>query len=264
MKKQICLLLCLSLLCLCGCRTETPPTTTAPPVIPTETTVPVTTAPIPTETTLPPHSALYLDGISPEDVLLYFEEVVLQMEYTDGTGDPTRVQKWLAPIRYSIDGDPTEEDLAVLNALFDQLNQIEGFPGIRPAEEDEFSDLTLSFLDPDTFRDSFSDAVQGEDAYGAAQFWYYTETCELYTARIGYRTDLDQTTRSSILLEEVINILGVSDSLLRSDSIVYQYSNENLALSDVDWLILKLLYHPSIECGMNAAACTAVIMDLYY
>lgn len=261
MKKALLLLLTSALL-LTGC--QTPPAPTAPP-----TTVPATTAPIPTQTTLPPttaplHSPLYLEDIALEEVLLCFNEIVHQMEYTDSTGDPTRVQKWLTPIRYTIDGSPTDENLAILQSFFEQLNEIEGFPGIAPAEEEWSANLTLSFLDPDAFRDSFSDVVQGEDAYGATQFWYYTDTGEIHTARIGYRTDLDQAEYSSILLEEVVNTLGISDSLRRSDSIVYQYSNENLSLSRVDWLILKLLYAPAIECGMTEAETNAIIAELYY
>ena len=35
-------------------------------------------------------------------------------------------------------------------------------------------------------------------------------------------------------------------------------------LSDVDWAIIKLLYNPKIQCGMDAAACERVIRELYY
>ncbi len=261
MKKVLFSLLICALLA--GCQAPPEPTTT-PMTAP-----PATTAPQIAETTLPPataplHSTLYLEDFELEEVLLYFNEIVHQMEYSDGTGDQFLVQKWLSPIRYSVHGSPTEEDLRVLEDLFSQLNQIEGFPGIHPAEENEAANLTLSFLDPLVFRESFSDAVNGEDAYGATQFWYYTDTCEIHTARIGYRTDLDQTERSSILLEEIVNTLGVSDSLRRSDSIVYQHSNENLSLSPVDWLILKLLYHPAIESSMTEAETNSIISDLYY
>lgn len=266
MKKLLCLILAaavaLSLFCCHSSPADDTTQTSIPDTTVPETTMPETTAPQPTESTAAPHSDLCPEGYDVDEILTYFNEVVLQMEYTDGTGDPTLVQKWLQPIRYRIDGEATEEDLRVLEELFDGLNQIPGFPGIGPAEEDWEVNLTLSFLDPEAFRENFSDAVQGEDAWGAAQFWYYTDTCELYTARIGYRTDLDQTVRSSILLEEVINVLGISDSELRSDSIVYQYPNESLALSDMDWLILKLLYHPAIECGMDAEDCKAVLEQL--
>ena len=110
---------------------------------------------------------------------------------------------------------------------------------------------------------SFSTFLNGEDAYGANQYWYYTDTNEIYTANVGYRTDIDQSTRTSVLIEEIINMLGVSDTVLRTDSIVYQYSNDNLALSDEDWLILKLLYHPAIRPGMGAEECQRILAEIY-
>jgi hypothetical protein len=233
MWKRLLLLLligALSLLCACAnmAQPETTPTTEEPQ---TEATTPPTTVP---ETTLPAHAECYLPNYSIQQISEYFNEVVLDMEYTDGTGDATLVQKWLSPIYYRIYGTPTDEDLTVLDTFFAQLNQIAGFPGIHAAAEGIPENLSLSFLEPAVFSENFSEIVGGEDAYGATQFWYYTATNEIHTARIGYRTDLDQTTRNSILLEEIVNTLGISDSELRTDSIVYQHSNDNLTLSDVD------------------------------
>jgi len=52
--------------------------------------------------------------------------------------------------------------------------------------------------------------------------------------------------------------------MLRPDSIIYQEYSEVQDLTLVDWLILRLLYHPDMLCGMDAAQCEAVIRDLYY
>lgn len=268
MKKVIILLLVLAFV-LCACIAEQPAQNLEPTTVPTENgSIPTTEATEPTEitepTTAPPHSELYLPQYGQQQMFEYFNEVVLHMEYSDGTGDVTLVQKWVNPIYYSYYGNPTEEDKAVLEALFAQLNAIPGFPGIYPAENAYQENLSLSFLNRNDFNNSFLDVVHGEDAYGATQFWYYTATNEIYTARIGYRSDIDQTTRNSILLEEIINTLGISDTVLRQDSIVYQYSNDNLVLSDVDWVILKILYDPAIQCGMGAIGCAEIIQRLYY
>lgn len=225
------------------------------------TTAPAETVP---ETTQPLHSDLYHPDYTLQQIQEYFEEVVLDAEYSKGTGDSALVQKWTEPIAYRIYGKSTEEDRTILNNFLAQLNQIPGFPGFYTAEAEGLETLRIHFLEPNLFRDSFSAVVNGEDAYGAMEFWYYTDSNEIYSARIGYRTDLDQMTRNSILLEEIVNMLGISDTLLREDSITYQYSNENLALSDVDWILLKLLYHPDILCGMDARSCGEVIEELYY
>lgn len=230
-----------------------------------ETTVP-TTEPIveTTAVTLPPHSELYLAEVSQEQMIDYFNEVVLDVEYSDGTGDVTLVQKWLAPIRYSIVGEPTQDDLAVMEALFERLNEISGFPGIYPSEGEEEGNLTISFLDASDFRKEFSGFLGGEEADGAVQFWYYTATNEIHTGRIGYRTDITQEIRNSVLMEELINLLGISDTVLRSDSIVYQYASEATELSEIDWVLLKLLYHPDILPGMDAQACRSILEELYH
>ena len=265
MRKWLILLLVLAL---CGCAAPvsmtTAPETSIPETMLPETTVPETTVPVTTAPTEPLHSSLYREGFEVEEILTYFQEVTNQIEYTDGTGDPSLIQKWLTPMVYRIHGSPTEEDLQVLAEFCDQLNAVPGFPGIREAREDEFENLTLSFLDPDSFRERFSEVVHGEDAWGATQYWYYTDTNEIHTAAIGYRTDIPQPDRSSIILEEIVNTLGISDSERRSDSIVYQHSNENLQLSDIDWLLLELLYHPDIAPAMDAETCEKIIRDLYY
>lgn len=250
--------------------TTVPETTTSPVTRkPETTTARVTTTsqqPEEPETVPPRHSPLYLAGYSTDQIIEYFEEVVLHMEYVDDDddGSASLVQKWTIPIYYRIYGNPTEEDLEVLADLFVQLNEIDGFPGIYAAPDGEPENLKISFLDHETFYNEFSESVHGEDAYGAVQFWYYTDTNDIYKARIGYRTDLDQVTRNSVLVEEIVNLLGLSDTVLREDSVVYQYSNENIELSDVDLLIIKLLYNPAIQCGSDYYDCQKVIRDLYY
>jgi len=261
------ILVFLLLLQLCACSLRTPEGSgAAMPVIPEVSIRDSALEKAPIETTPPPpeHCEFYLPQYTAEQITEYFNEVVLAVEYSDGTGNPSLVQKWLCPITYKIFGNPTQEDLAVLKALFVQLNQIPGFPGISPAPEGTVENLSFSFWPPEAFRNSFSSVVNGEDAYGATQFWYYTATNDIYTARIGYRTDIDQNTRNSILIEEVINTLGITDTVMREDSIVYQYSDDNTKLSDVDLVILKLLYDPAIQCGMNSDECAAVISQLYY
>ena len=69
----------------------------------------------------------------------------------------------------------------------------------------------------------------------------------------------------SVILEEIYNGLGpIQDTDLRPDSIIYSGFSEPQSLTDVDELILKLLYHPQLLPGMNADECETVIRQLYY
>ena len=94
MRKWLILLLVLAL---CGCAAPVPmttaPETSIPETMLPETTVPETTVPATTAPTEPLHSILYREGFELEEILLYFQEVTNQIEYTDGTGDPSLIQK---------------------------------------------------------------------------------------------------------------------------------------------------------------------------
>ena len=210
--------------------------------------------------TEPVHSPLYIEGVTVEDVILYFNEVVLDAEFIEG-GDPTRLQKWAIPILYTIHGEPTKEDLRTLYGFTEWLNTIEGFPGIREAERSFEANLAIHFCTQDELLDIMGSNYTGVD--GAVTFWYRND--EIYDATICYRTDLDQYLRNSVILEEIYNGLGpVQDTALRPDSIIYSEFSQPQSLTEMDELILKLLYHPMMRCGMNAAECEAVIRSLYY
>lgn len=295
MKKLICLLLALTVV-LAGCRkpaeapvpaqtlplvsetteateapeiteptqtTETQPEETEPETTEPEETEPLETEPTTAETepTKPAHSDLYLEGVPVEDVLVWFNEVVLDSEFVT-SGDPSRLQKWEDPICYSVEGEPTEADLAVLESFCTWLNALEGFPGIRKASEGDWVNLRIHFTDEQGLLDVMGPNFSGLD--GAVTFWY-DGFDRIYDEVICIRTELDQTLRNSVILEEVYNGLGpVQDTNLRPDSIIYQEFTQPQELTAVDQLLLKLLYHPDMLCGMDAAQCEAVIRNLYY
>ena len=241
----------------------TVPETTVPETIVPEATVPEITEPettVPAETE-PEHSELYLYDIPVEDVITWFNEVVLDTEFSNG-GDATLVQKWETTIRYTIQGDPTPEDIAVLESFSARLNSMEGFPGMYPAQDVNEANLQIHFTDQQNFPDIMGQQYTGLD--GAVTFWYDGDN-RIYDETICIRTDVEQEVRNSVILEEIYNGLGpVQDTSLREDSLIWQGYSIPQDLTLVDWLILRLLYHPDIRCGMNAQACETVIRSLYY
>lgn len=230
-----------------------PVATTAPTTTPT--TVPSTS----TNPTTPTHSALWLPDVDVEDVITYFNEVCLDAEVTN-SGDPSLLQKWVAPIYYTLNGDYTQEDLAVLEDFCAWLNTIDGFPGIQKAPHAFMTNLRIDFCSARQMHNILGSWTQGLD--GAVTFWYQEN--EIYEGQICIRTDLSQSLRNSVILEELYNGLGpVQDTTLRSDSLIYAGYSEPQTPTDVDALLLKLLYHPRMECGMDAQECESVIRTLY-
>lgn len=195
-----------------------------------------------------------------ETVITWFNEVCLDTEYY-GSGDPTLVQKWDVPIAYCLQGDFDQEDAAVLDSFAQWLNTLEGFPGITRVEDMYQANLQIHFTDAQGLLDIMGPEFSGLD--GAVTYWY--EYNAIYDGVICVRTDLHRTLRTSVTLEELYNGLGpIQDTMLRPDSIAYQEFSEPQELTKEDELILKLLYHPQIQCGMNAAECERVIRELYY
>jgi len=253
------MMLCLLLLCACdnalsvaSPTTQTTTTVTSTIQETTTTVITASTAPLPS----PPDIMLSLDGIHLERVFDWFEEVCLNVEYSYG-GNDSCVQKWTQPIRYTIDGAPTEEDVQMLERVCEVFNDIDGFPGIAFAEREWESNLTVFFCSGDHLAETLGDPFT-PDLYGGVRFWYNDN--EIDNGIICCRNDIDQSVRDAVIIEELYNLLGpVQDTETRNDSVIYQYSNENTELSPVDLLILQLLYHPAVECGMNADECERVI-----
>ena len=269
----ICIVLCIFLLC--GCEQMfpfIPQSAVEPSVAPSQAPIitepasdpatepavePEPTEPEPTE---PEHSDLYIPGVDVEDVITYFNEVCLDAEFVHG-GDATVVQKWMEPIFYAVYGTPTEKDLEVLNEFTVWLNNYPGFPGIYEASNPDFANLRIYFCTQPELVDRMGSDYVGLD--GAVTFWYMDNV--IYDEVICVCNDIDQYARNSVILEEVYNGLGpVQDTMLRPDSLIYAEYVTPQALTEVDELILKLLYHPDIKCGMNAEECAQVIRQLYY
>ncbi len=231
----------------------------------TETAESIPTTEAVTETTYaePLHSEYYIEGIPVEDVILYFNEVCLDSEYTI-SGDPSLIQKWSNPIYFKLNGEYTLEDYDTICTFTEQLNSIAGFPGIYEVENEYDATLDIYFCTQQELIERMGSGGEYDNVDGAVTFWY-DDLNEIYDAIICYRTDLTQILRNSVILEEIYNALGpINDTLLRSDSIIYQEYSEVQCLSETDFLILKLLYNPQIECGMDAAQCESVIRELYY
>lgn len=225
----------------------------------TEPTVGVTPPPV-TVTPKPLHSSLYIADMPVEDVIEYFNEVCLDAEFVNA-GDPHKLQKWNSPIYYYILGEPTVRDLEVFNHFCDWLNTLYGFPGIYESESQFDANLKIHFCDYDTMVYILGENFQGMDA--GVTFWYDYDV--IYDETICIRTDLSQNLRNSVILEELYNGLGpVQDTVLRPDSIIFSDYSEPQELSQIDVLLLELLYHPDMKCGMDAAACEVIIRQLYY
>ena len=291
MRKILCICLAMFLLCLSGCGTvpaepttepitmpttesttaptteaTTTPTTEATTTPTTEATTAPTTAPTteattaPTETQPVSHSEYYISGLDVDTLIRYFNEVVLDAEFSD-SGNASLVQKWDRRVIYYINGEPTDEDMRFLESTASWLNSIPGFPGMMRTENSEAANLQIYFTDAQGLVNLMGDRYSGCD--GGVTFWY--DYNRINRGIICYRADIDQYVRNSVIQEEIYNGMGpVQDTNLRTDSMIYSGYSTPQQMTAVDKLIMTLLYHPSIDYGMTKAECEKVIRQLYY
>lgn len=209
-----------------------------------------------------PHSAFYAPGVSVDQIIAYFNKVVLGIESNAGVGETALVQKWDAPINYRIEGMPNRQDAQNLNNLAKQLNAVEGFPGIQAAQGLE-QNLTIYFLKDEEFDTQFSHIMDGETADGVVQIWR-NDSSGIYSARVGYRQSASQESRDLLLPEKLVEILGISGATAQKETTDDPKPKTIIDLSDLDWSVIKLLYNPRIHNGMNADECEMIIRELYY
>ncbi len=210
------------------------------------------------------HSELYNEKYTVEQVTEYFEEVILTAEYSDSE-QSRRVQKWLLPIYYKVEGELTEKDNEVLTEFTEKLNSVKGFPGIYPAPFGKKACITIKFLDGNQLMSEMGGVVNGERSDGIVEYWYLIDNSIIYAAEIGYDNGVSQKVRNSVIVEEIMNAIGFSnDTKLRPDSVIYEEYTESYSLSDMDLILLNLLYSPSIKPDMTKDECFAQIKKLYY
>ena len=225
----------------------------------TEPTIPETTTL--TEPTQPAHSDWYISDLSAEDIICYFNEVALHSEYATGTGDATLIQKWELPIYYILEGDYTETDIATIREFADFFNGMTGSPGMYETNDPLQRNLRICFTDSKGIVEILGNNFEYAD--GGVTYWYDDD--RIYDSTICIATYLEGTQRRSVILEELYNGSGLSqDTILRTDSLIYSYSDDAQWMTPVDQLLLMLLYHPQIQPGMDATQCEQVIRTLYY
>ena len=204
-----------------------------------------------------------LGGYTVDEVVNYFHEVVHSSEYSFGSGRADAVHKWEQPIYYQLIGDYTVEDMRTIGNMCSRLNEVEGFPGIYASPDEQTTNVQIYFYDQETMLREFGHYINYEAADGMMTYWYSNSTNAIQKATVCCRSDIPQVLRDSVVVEEIFNMLGMpNDTKTRTDSILYQYGSSVLEPSELDWLIVRLLYNEEMLCGYDCEQSNDVIRAL--
>ncbi len=197
-------------------------------------------------------------GYERKDVLEFFEDVALFNELS-GIGHPAT--KRVSPVSLYILGSPSSEDISTLSYVIESLNKIPGFPGISITDNENSANSFIHFYAGEEYSKwERSRGIIGSK--GVAIMSQMEGSCILETL-IGINCDSEQHKRSSVIMEEVIQSMGLyNDSWKYTDSIFYQGGTDVDAPLDLDWLLVELLYHPAVRLNAGRSECLYTLRNL--
>lgn len=164
-------------------------------------------------------------------------------------GGAHSLTRWTKPLRIYVGGEPTFTDLRELNSfLTDLAVHVPMLPNVSIVENKADANITLYYVPLRDMDKYVTNYVEGN--WGL--FTYWRSGSEMVRAEIAIATDVTtQKARTHLMKEELVGVLGLTnDHELYEDSILYQPWTTTQELSDVDWLMLNMLYHPDVKPGM--------------
>lgn len=164
------------------------------------------------------------------------------------------VEKWVTPIKIRYEGNPTKEDIDILNQITKDFNKINGFPGMKIVNKDE---NVLLIYAPEEDLSEIQQEYNLTIDNGSCQ--RFSENGEIIRAVIIIESDIDQDLKNSVVLHEIFHMIGFYGHSFSNISVINQIGEPVSRLSAVDTLSFKMLYHPEIPIGMDHHE-----MDAYY
>ncbi len=195
-------------------------------------------------------------------VVSYFKNVALGFE----NGNASQItRKWLSPMRIYVAGDTSNQELmADIDYTIEQINSLasDGFFVERVADSAN-SNTYLMLGSRELFIYFFPDAEEDLNGnLGLFNVWWNFDI--INRARIFVDTRrTNRREQRSLILEEITQSLGLGrDSPQYPESIFYETSsNGGFAqdFSDLDRDIIRLLYHPEMEIGLNSSGVEPIL-----
>lgn len=175
----------------------------------------------------------------------YFLEVVMNIEF-GGTG-MQRIHKWTGDMALEVHGDPTPIDLAELDLIVAELNDLQSEVRLTVVPDD--GNVQLYFSSVEAFGAVEPNYRNGNNGF----FWTYWRGGAIVRANIFVLKTQAEVYRRHLLREELTQSMGLmNDSNLYDDSIFYAPWTDVTAFSELDKTIIGMLYREDIEVNMGA------------
>ncbi len=194
-----------------------------------------------------------------QTVLAYFSEIAFADE---GEGAIGKARKWIKPIYYEIYGSADDVDVAAIRWTAEQLNSINGFPGMFAATPTNKANVKFYFGNITYIQSALG--ITDNTARSCTRLFYNTDDFRIQLAKIGIVSDTtSRTDRNSLILEEIFQMLGLNqNSLNYPQSLFYKANTDPQVPDELDMTLVKLLYSPALQSGMNKADGITAVADV--
>jgi hypothetical protein len=183
----------------------------------------------------------------------YLMEIAFGAEFGS---EPAVVHKWTQDVRIAVHGDPNADDLAALDDVVGDLNNLIDTIEISVVTSGQNVEL---YFAPES---EFASIEPGYVPVNMGFFWTWWDGTQAYTAAhvLVSTTDVTQAERNHLIREELTQSMGLmQDSYTYEDSMFYQGWTETPAYSDLDEQLIQMLYLPGIEPGLTADEALGII-----
>ena len=171
------------------------------------------------------------------------------------------LRRWEKTIFIYMGGNVTKDDRNEMNKFIMELaTHCPDMPNIRLVQNQENADIEIWYCPLKEMANYVPDYVEGNWGF----FYYWNDGGNKITsAKIAIASDKNNTaSKRHLLREELLGAFGLSsDHLLYSDSILYGEWTTVGQLSDVDWLMLNMLYDRDLKCGMGADEACRILQN---
>ena len=197
-----------------------------------------------------------------ESVIEYFNEIALGFEFGNAS-EVTR--KWKTDMKIFVGGNKQQEVMDELQTIVGEINALatDGFSAsvVTDTLQSNFYIFLGSGGDYAKKFPSLSNLVMSN--WGLFNV-FFNGSEEIYSGFMYVETDrANSTEEKNLLREELTQSLGLAkDSNRYPDSIFRADWSTTTEYSDIDKYLVRLLYHPSLQTGLNRSRCAEVLIEI--
>lgn len=194
------------------------------------------------------------DGVAPdrrfgEDAVELYLEVALGAEFGDAL--PV-VRKWTQDLLVRLEGLPAAADVAELDRVIGELNELRSGPRVRLADPGEPSNITLHFAPESTFAEILPEYVPVNRGF----FWFWSNGRQEITSAVILIDNTDAITqafRDHLVREELTQVLGLANDSPRFPGSIFHQGTfpAPTSYSDLDREVIRIHDLPEIRPGMT-------------